>query len=355
MNASHPTDLPVHPAQQEVLGACPLCESDLAPASNIHHVEGWRIVACPGCGVGITNPRPTLEAIGQFYRSSFFSTRPDDTLRNLVGDLLNRRTSRKQAGERIRSTVLNEIKFLHDWTHKQRGIWRLAFFPFRWALALTYEPIQWLPSEGGRLLDIGFGRGEFLHRAKRLGWDAHGVEVSETSVEWGRSLGCAASRFDGSFQNPLAYPDSHFDLVSANSVLEHVHHPRAAVREMRRLLRPGGRLFLMVPNFECRDIEVLGPHWRMWSPPQHLFHFTAANVRDLLLQEGFSDVVVRYKVWFNPLTDKKSLESIKPTLAPSAFRKLRRHIRFGKRLDFLLGRRSAAEVAPGMALEARAT
>lgn len=336
----------------ETLIHCPLCSSQLLGAPTVAVVSNWTIITCPRCSVGITNPRPTTEEIGQYYRASFFSTRPDARLVPTCLDLLRRRITVSAFGKIVRSIVLNEIKYRHDWTLKGSTLRRLLLSPLRALLALTYEPIEAFPPKPGRVLDIGFGRGEYLYRARRLGWDCHGVEVSPTSVAWGRQLGFKATQFNGTFQEPLAYRDGSFDLVSANSVLEHVHHPRLLIAEARRLLRPGGRVLIVVPNFDCADIQILGEHWRMWSPPQHLFHYRAANVLSLLSEYGFENPTVRYKVWYNPLTDKHSLTSIRSSISTSRYRSIRWQIRFGKRLAYLLGRRPAHEVAPGMAIEA---
>lgn len=336
----------------ETLLDCPLCAAHLNGGTPTWQVGKWSIVTCGGCGVGITNPRPTPAEIGQYYKSNFFMVRTDATLGATVGEFLRGKLRPGLFAVTLRSIILNEIKYRHDWTLQGNGDRRRLLAPLRGALALTYEPIQSLPGTPGKVLDIGFGRGEFLVRAKRLGWDCHGVEVSDTSVEWGRELGFDARPFDGSFQTPLDYPDTMFDLVSANSVLEHVHHPRLLVQESRRLLKPGGKLFLMIPNFACRDTQTLREHWRMWSPPQHLFHFAPENVRALLEEYGFTAIKINYKVWFNPMTEKLSLKSLKPTVSRKKFLRTAWQLRIGKRIDFLLGRLSAAEVAPGMAVEA---
>ena len=315
-------------------------------------VDGWSIVTCPGCGVGITNPRPTLDEIGKYYRTSFFSVRPDARIFPTCVDFARRRMGAPAFATAMRSIVLSEIKYRHDWTLQGGRLRRFLLSPLRGLLALCYEPIQSLPGKPGVVLDIGFGRGEFLYRAKRLGWECHGVEVSQTSVEWGRGLGFCATQFDGSFRRPLDYPDNYFDLISANHVLEHVHDPRLALTECRRLLKPGGTIFIMVPNFACRDKEVLLGHWRMWSPPQHLFHYTAENIMALLREHDFGRARVNFKIWFNPITEKLSLRKLRPTVTEAEFRKAWWYVRVGKRLAYLRGRLSAAQIGPGMAVEA---
>ena len=60
----------------------------------------------------------------------------------------------------------------------------------------------------------------------------------------------------------LPWPDASFATVVADSVIEHCDDPLAAIRELRRVLRPGGRLVLWSPN---RFAPVVDPHVRLWG------------------------------------------------------------------------------------------
>ena len=60
----------------------------------------------------------------------------------------------------------------------------------------------------------------------------------------------------------LPWPDGTFAAVVADSVLEHCDDPLAALREWRRVLRPGGRLVVWSPN---RFAPVVDPHVRLWG------------------------------------------------------------------------------------------
>src|ERR1051325_2745159 len=73
-----------------------------------------------------------------------------------------------------------------------------------------------------RLLDIGCGAGNLLVAARKNGWTAHGLDVSENAVKHVRSLGFEV--FQGELQN-AQLPAQHFDVITAAEILEHLSDP----------------------------------------------------------------------------------------------------------------------------------
>lgn len=339
----------------ETLMLCPLCsQGELEKVEPAHFVRGWSIVRCPCCRVGLTNPRPDPQEIGAYYIAGFFSSRPDDTWGNIVKEVLQGKVGLRSFRRRGFAVTRDALKLAYERCLRGSKLRRTALLPVRWALALMFEPVLVLPAKPGKVLDIGFGRGEFLLRAKRLGWEAHGVEVSDTSVEWGRSLGVEVRKFDGSFREPLDYPDGFFDFVLMNNVLEHVHNPPAALRECARCLKPGGTVAVLVPNFSAHDIRFCGDAWQGWNVPQHLTHFEDYHVEAAMKEAGLQPVSVRHKIWYNILTDLQSLKRMRKRAADSG-RSLSLQERvanawtvgFGKRLRYLTGRLPKREVGAG--------
>lgn len=70
---------------------------------------------------------------------------------------------------------------------------------------------------------------------------------------------------------PLPFPDDHFDLVLASHVLEHLTHYVEAVREIHRILKPGGTFVAKVPEFPCRA-AVADPDHKRFFVPESFFH-----------------------------------------------------------------------------------
>jgi SAM-dependent methyltransferase len=97
-----------------------------------------------------------------------------------------------------------------------------------------------------RILDVGCGTGANLLMLSNYG-DAEGVDVSEDSLAFCRERGLDKVRLGAAEELP--YEDGAFDLVTAFDVVEHIDDDLAGLREMRRVLRPGGRVLLFVPTF----------------------------------------------------------------------------------------------------------
>ena len=97
-----------------------------------------------------------------------------------------------------------------------------------------------------RILDVGCGTGANLIMLSRHG-DAEGVDVSEDALAFCRERGLDKVKLGAGEELP--YDDGTFDLVTAFDVVEHMDDDLAGLREMRRVLRPGGRVLLFVPTF----------------------------------------------------------------------------------------------------------
>ena len=141
-----------------------------------------------------------------------------------------------------------------------------------------------------RLLDVGCGAGSLLRAARNHGWDAQGIDVSASAVSHVRKLGFEV--FHGELKDAqLKYEQ--FDVITAAEILEHLFDPAAVVKEMNRLLRPGGLLWLTTPNCRSLSARVMGLGWRVVSPPEHLQLFSIEGLRTLLLRAGFSEVQLK--------------------------------------------------------------
>lgn len=110
----------------------------------------------------------------------------------------------------------------------------------------------------GRVLDNGCGVGIYLERLGLYAREAHGLEydfnrASQAQLRHGSIVQAAGER--------LPYPTNAFDLVLSHEVVEHVADDRASVNEIIRVLKPGGRLLLFVPN-RGYPFETHGIFWR---------------------------------------------------------------------------------------------
>jgi SAM-dependent methyltransferase len=97
-----------------------------------------------------------------------------------------------------------------------------------------------------RILDVGCGTGANLLMLSQYG-DAEGVDVSQDALAFCHERGLEKVKLGAAEELP--YNDDTFDLVTALDVVEHLDDDLAGLREMRRVLRPGGRVLLFVPTF----------------------------------------------------------------------------------------------------------
>jgi len=155
---------------------------------------------------------------------------------------------------------------------------------------LRYADLQGF-APGTNLLEVGCGTGEFLIAAKRAGHHVVGLDLSEEAIAYVRrrhpGLDVRCALLDS---GDLA-PES-FDVIAAFHVLEHVGDPIGLLRQMTRLLRPGGLVYVRVPNLNCWYRRVLGRNWWGFSV-EHAAHFTEASLRLAMSEAGLMEVSLR--------------------------------------------------------------
>jgi 2-polyprenyl-3-methyl-5-hydroxy-6-metoxy-1,4-benzoquinol methylase len=152
----------------------------------------------------------------------------------------------------------------------------------------------------GRLLDVGCSYGAFLQLARERGWQAKGVELSKTTAEFAR-VERGLDVFTGRVEE-ASFPDESFDAITLWDVIEHFDDPVATLAELRRILAPGGILFVFTINQESL-LNGVGHmlyrlSFRRWKhlmtlfyDIHHNFFFSPRTVRSLLHRAGDLEVV----------------------------------------------------------------
>lgn len=85
----------------------------------------------------------------------------------------------------------------------------------------------------------------------------------------------------------LEFPNDYFDVVTLWNVVEHLLDPTAVLSEVHRVLRPGGRLIIQVPNWSDIARDILGPTWDMFVT-DHFYYFTPTTLSKLVVKNGFT-------------------------------------------------------------------
>lgn len=226
---------------------CPLCTSEAYRVFSERNRN--RTVICEGCGLYYTTPIPPT----------------DDTA----------------------SDVAESNKYTEDQLAKE------AFFRRRAETLLD-------DVEGhgvrGRLLDVGCAIGTELAAARDRGWDAVGLELSKSSLSVARERGFDAR---GDRLEEAGLPDGSFDLVTLNHVLEHIPAPSSFLSEVQRVLRPGGLLFVAVPNVETWWIHLKGDRYGWTFQDDHFLHFSRKTLSNLLERHGFELLDAKTSRWLD--------------------------------------------------------
>jgi SAM-dependent methyltransferase len=254
----------------ESLSACPLCGATsfrkAFDARDRHYGNPgtFPVMCCGGCGVYFLNPMPTLEYLSNAYPRDYYAYSVPSAART-PGPL------RKRMWRLIRHLIF----FTSGWTGDPK-------FP-----------------RPGSMLDIGCGAGHFLFYMREKGWTVRGVELNSDAAAAGREGGLDI--FGGTLHD-AELPSAAFDYVRSNHSFEHIHNPREVLREIRRIVRPGGRLFIGVPNLAGLMPKMWGPYWWYLGAPVHTYGYTPASISRLLAEEGFQVEKISYNSTFAGIT-----------------------------------------------------
>jgi 2-polyprenyl-3-methyl-5-hydroxy-6-metoxy-1,4-benzoquinol methylase len=152
---------------------------------------------------------------------------------------------------------------------------------------------------GERVLDVGCGEGRFASELARAGVRVVGIDVAEEPLRRARerdpALDLRLVDVDGRW--PLE--DASFDVVWAGETIEHVADTAGRLSEVRRVLRPGGRLLLSTPAHGRLRVLWLALSRRAFEAhfdpcADHLRFYTRSSLTRLLGEFGFQEVSVRH-------------------------------------------------------------
>ncbi|HAW51682.1 MAG TPA: hypothetical protein DCX54_05040 [Flavobacteriales bacterium] len=135
-----------------------------------------------------------------------------------------------------------------------------------------------------RILDIGCGMGFFLEVAQELNWKTYGTEYTETAVENCRQKDITMFKGDLSEIN---FGELTFDVITCIEVIEHIQDLHSFISGIKKILRPGGLLYLTTPNIRSLNSRMLKEDWNVLCYPEHLSYFSKKSLNKLLESNSF--------------------------------------------------------------------
>ncbi|MEW6041029.1 MAG: class I SAM-dependent methyltransferase [Elusimicrobiota bacterium] len=147
-----------------------------------------------------------------------------------------------------------------------------------------------------KLLDVGCGHGYFLHLSQGDGWkEVAGMEISQTAAEF------AKERFGINVYNKTlretAFNENEFDCVTLWGVLYLIRHPVSEIKEIYRILKPGGILFIRITNANFHVFWAkkrwLTSIFGIYPEVLHAFEFSPALIKKILTDCGFEVLSIK--------------------------------------------------------------
>jgi ubiquinone/menaquinone biosynthesis C-methylase UbiE len=222
----------------------------------------WNLKKCtnPECGLVWLDPMPLEEDIGKAYQN-YYTHNIDYVQISLVGRLLR--------------TIYRAVKTIPSHLVGMRRE------------EVQLESMYLSNVSPGRLLEIGFGSGQFLKKMQLCGWEVEGVDFDSKAVE-GVKKRYGFNVHVGSLES-IGYPDNSFDAITMSHVIEHVHDPVALLKECYRILKPTGYLVAVTPNINSWGHKKFEENWIHLDPPRHLHLFSDSTLRRCAIQAEVSN------------------------------------------------------------------
>jgi len=179
--------------------------------------------------------------------------------------------------------LYNEKYYSNEEIYGYRGSFYEEEKPYMFLPRLEWVNKSNIYGQDRKLLDIGCGDGEFLSYAKESGWLVFGVEISKEGYEKCKEKGIEVYNKE---LREIGFKDNSFDVVTLWDVIEHYIYPKDELKEIYRILKPGGILFISTPNH--KKGRLIGANWFGYNASyEHLSYFEGITLSKMLMDVGF--------------------------------------------------------------------
>jgi len=256
---------------------CMLCGKDETDLLFIK--EGFRYVKCKECGLVYVNPRINKNKIEEFYSTGRFTFM-------------------------FTNLYIPSAKYRQEVLYNER----LDFIE------------QYIPN--GRLLDVGSAAGHFVESAMKRGWDTYGIEVGNVGADFAKEKLNLKNIYNMTIDE-AQFENDFFDVVTVWDVFEHLTEPLNTAKEIHRIIRKNGMIFVYVPNYNSVERYICEEKCDNIVPDAHLIYYTPDTIKGLLEKAGFKivyletrgididHIIFNLKHYFNKKYDTKFIEEYK--------------------------------------------
>lgn len=236
---------------------CIICNTN-EQVENYSVIQGYKYLICRNCGfIFLEQPASNEELLSSY----------------LGGTL-----------KRLRRRLLTRFRHFQHFRHFNQHMERTK--------KVSDLVGQYYPEGRINFLDIGCNKGFLLANALKRNWNIFGVEfVFEMIAPFKRDHNEYSDQiYIGSFEDVQDnFSDNFFDAITAIDVIEHVKHPDNDLRNIFRILKPGGICVIQTPDSGSDESIKHGPTWGALRPMEHLLVFNQSNLEKLVKSIGFSE------------------------------------------------------------------
>lgn len=260
---------------------------------------------CDQCGLHSMYPLPSAEILNSFYDGMAENNEYIPYLYHSDAAEKYSKTKMIVAYMRFREDGTSPLQLASQWLAK--GVEWLSGRSVTYTLSI---PLQY--PNNAAILDIGCGSGDWLLGMKERGYTSLvGQDIVAAGLERLERVGIHTILGDLS---SAQLPDSSFDLIKMDHVLEHLPDPMAHLREIERLLKPGGRFVITVPAIESVSFRLAQRLWNPLQPLCHLHHFSRESLTIMGRENGLHLARHRFIPVYNEI-----IESLKGKMPKSVY------------------------------------
>ena len=258
----------------KTLTKCDLCGSENLKFlyNTLDYNRGFKgtfcLWGCKNCGLIFLNPQLSPKELEKYYTPDYYKRieKNPNRVRNVTEGF---------SGKLLSVFIKHPIVF------------KVFLFP----LSSFIRGVKIIPY--GKYLDAGCGKGQFLYEMKQLNpkGEYFGVEPGDFDKEDIKKRGLKI------FKETLVdacFPNNYFDIITLNQVFEHVHNPSQTIKELKRILKPGGTLIIAVPNCNSLGYKLFRKYWYHLDAPRHLFDYSDKTLKKYAEKFHFNIVKIRH-------------------------------------------------------------